>query len=420
LRNGRDIISTDMKICFVSLDYPIKMHGSGAGVGTYYKTVAQQLSLLGHDIVVLALSPDNKPKEYHDGPVRVFFITITNFHWYISKVPFIKKLSLAVRELEYSYAAWKEIKRILEKEPLDIVQCTETGNFFLGKYHKKMSFRFVVRLHGEKYTIYKNRPDMKVGFEIWLYRYIQRQGIKKADYLMSPSQSHAGNISKEIKNAVEISVIPNFLDHQYIDKISYQDECENIFPSGEQIVFYAGRLEKGKGVWPLLEAASEVIKEFPSVQFLLAGNFHPTLSKTELMNYIQSMGINENVKILGYVPWEELFVLYKKSAIVAMPSYYETFGHTFLEGMFMSKPVIGFSGSSLEEIIEDGISGFIVERGNISALARAMVILLQDKELREKMGKAARKRAEERFTVSAIFPQLIKFYENIIRISYQR
>lgn len=396
------------------------MHGSGAGVGTYYKTVAQELSLLGHDIIVLALSPDNKPKEYNDGPVRVFFITITNFHWYISKIPFIKKLSSAVRELEYSYAAWKEVKKIQERELLDIVQCTETGNFFIGLLRNKVSFHFVVRLHGEKYTIYKNRPDMNVGFEIWLYRYFQRQGIKKAGYLMSPSQSHAANISKEIRSAGEISVIPNFLDHQYIDKISSQDEGENIFTSDAQIVLYAGRLEKGKGVWPLLEAAPEVIKAFPSVQFLLAGNYHPTLSKTELMNFIQSKGINENVKIMGYIPWEKLFTLYEKSSIVAMPSYYETFGHTFLEAMFMSKPVIGFSGSSLEEIIEDGISGFIVERGNIASLAQAIMTLLRDKEVREKMGKAARKRAEERFAVSAVFPQLIKFYDNVLKTGYQR
>jgi len=400
-----------LKICFAALDYPDRDHG--AGVGTYYKTVARQLSGLGHDVSVISLAKGRDTRTLHDGAVKVFYVTTSNLHWYISRVPLIRKIASAVRELEHSYALWKKVSDIHKEMSLDIVQSTETGSFFLALYQRRMSFRFVIRLHGEKYTVYKNCPEMKVNFDTWFCRLFQRFAIRRTNLLLSPSRSHAKSIRKELRKNKEILVIPNFLDYGYMDRI-VGEKSLNDLGTARQVILYVGRLERGKGLWPLLEAAGCMNKK-GGMEIWLAGNYHPTLKQTDLLECIRKNGLEDIVKILKHVPWEDLLRLYKRADVVVMPSYYETFGHTFIEAMFMSRPVIGFSGSSLEEIVENGRSGFIVERGDVVSLAGAMDKMLGDKELRESVGKEARKHAVERFAAPAIFPELLSFYEGLVR-----
>jgi len=402
-------------VCFASLDYPT--NAKGAGVGTYIRTVANQLSRIGHEVLVIALSRNKEREESFDGPIRIVYVSPHNLHWYISKFPLLRNISLAIRELEYSYAVWKAVKKIHDQKSLDIVQSTETGNFFLALFQKRMSFSFVIRLHGEKYTIYKHRPDREVGFDIWLCRLFQLWAIKNTSHLMSPSYSHAKRILNEVKIEKRISVIPNFLDYEFIDKvITTKVSNLDIIPENKTVL-YVGRLEYGKGIWPLLQAAITVVKSVSNVQFLLAGTHHPTLSPSELSSFIKSNQLDNNVRILGHVCWEDLLALYKKSSIVVMPSYYETFGNTFLEAMLFEKPVIGFSGSSLEEIIEDGRSGHIIKRGDISCLACRIESLLKNREVREAMGREGRRRAVEKFSVSVVLPKLLAFYDEVLASS---
>ena len=81
-----------------------------------------------------------------------------------------------------------------------------------------------------------------------------------------------------------------------------------------------------------------------------------------------------------------------------MPSSHEGFGIVFLEAALFGKPSIGGRHGGTPEVIEDGVTGLLVDREDVAALERALVRLLKDEKGRAQMGAAARARLEERFT----------------------
>ncbi len=401
-----------MRFCLAYPDYPTSTRG--AGVGTYVRTLARELVKYGHEVTIVAIVTDRNGKSIDTDNIKIITSIPTDFHWYISKLPVLKRFAEAIREVEYSYALWKVVRKLHREKPFDIVQGTETGSLFLALRQKAMSYSFVLRLHGEKYTIYRHRPDIRMTLDIRLSRIVQRRAIRSAAHLLAATNQHAQNIWNELEGRCQpITVIPNMLDCNEIDDLVASVAPDLTYDADQPIVLYSGRLERGKGLWPLLEAAPTIVKIVPNTRFLIAGNYHPTLSPAEIQRFISSHELENNITIMGHVKWADLFQLYKRAAIFAMPSYYETFGNTFVEAMMVGTPVVGFSGSSLEEIVENGVSGFIVPRGDIDALAHTIITVLTTPKLREMTGQNARKRAVDAFSTTAVMPELNAYYSRI-------
>jgi glycosyltransferase involved in cell wall biosynthesis len=158
----------------------------------------------------------------------------------------------------------------------------------------------------------------------------------------------------------------------------------------EQVVCTVGRLDTQKGQVYLLEAAALVLKTLPNTRFLIVGD-GPDL--TMLTEIAQQKGIEKNVTFTGFR--SDVPALLAASDMVAMPSLWEGLPLALLEAMNFGKAVVGSDAPGIEEVIQDGETGFIVPTKNAEKLAEKLIVLLQNPELTQRFGEAASKACKQ-------------------------
>jgi glycosyltransferase involved in cell wall biosynthesis len=145
-----------------------------------------------------------------------------------------------------------------------------------------------------------------------------------------------------------------------------RDERHPAVDEEKTTLLYVGRLGARKGLDLASRALAEVDDE--RVEFLIAGTGRHEETLRELA---RELGIADRVRLLGYVPDEDLPVLYSSADVFVLPSRYEGFGLVLLEAMACGTPVIGADAGGIPTAVSDGEYGRVVER-DISELADAM------------------------------------------------
>jgi len=176
-------------------------------------------------------------------------------------------------------------------------------------------------------------------------------------------------------------------------------------------IFSAGSLFKGKGFDILIKAVAK-IKNKQNIKLLIAGDGP---YKKNLVKLIKSLNLNK-VFLLGKIPFIEMQELYFTSDIVVFPAIYpESFGRIALEGMMAGKPVIASNVGGIPDVVENNKTGILVSPNNVDKLTEALERLINNQELRLKMGRMGKKRAEEKFDPQTIAKQHINLYQSVIK-----
>ncbi len=150
-----------------------------------------------------------------------------------------------------------------------------------------------------------------------------------------------------------------------------------------------GRLFPVKGQDVLLDAMPHVLKEFPEVKLYLIGD-GPERGKLETQ--VKMLGISKSIVFKGNLPHSDIPKEVAGSAIFVGPSRREGQGIAFVEAQAAGTPAIGTAVGGIPEVIEDGISGLLVQPENPQALAQAMLKLLRDPLLARQLAETAKKR----------------------------
>ena len=182
--------------------------------------------------------------------------------------------------------------------------------------------------------------------------------------------------------------------------------------AGRPVIGIVGRLAYQKGHTILLDAMAEVIREFPDVVLMIIGEGP---ERKKLGEKASALNINKNILWMGAQPQNKVFEFYAIMDIFAMPSLYEGFGLTAAEAMAAGVPVVGSKVEGLSEVIEDGVSGYLVQAGNSHALAEAVITLLKDPQKAKAIGQDCCNRVERLFSLkrfSASMIGLYNIYEN--------
>lgn len=171
---------------------------------------------------------------------------------------------------------------------------------------------------------------------------------------------------------------------------------------------YVGRLVDGKGLEDLFEAISRLRQGYggqaPQKRSDFAGqeNFKVLIFGTgplevKLKKIAEDLKISDKIEWRGFVQYSRVTEALSEIDIFVYPSWHEGFGRSIMEALAMEKAVIATRVGGIPDLINDGENGFLVEPHNPEALAQKIKELIEDKDLREKFGKAGRKFVSENF-----------------------
>jgi phosphatidylinositol alpha-1,6-mannosyltransferase len=156
--------------------------------------------------------------------------------------------------------------------------------------------------------------------------------------------------------------------------------------------------ERYKGHDALIDAWPHVLRAVPDAMLILAGDGDDV---PRLKARAAAAGLDRSVVFPGFVTPQTLDALYRGAAVFAMPSRDEGFGLVYLEAMAHGLPCVGSTHDAARDVIDDGITGFLVDQADREALTQRLVDLLTDERLRRDMGARGRRRLVERFSYDA-------------------
>lgn len=163
-----------------------------------------------------------------------------------------------------------------------------------------------------------------------------------------------------------------------------------------------------KGLIFLIRAYAELLKTRPALKLRVIGRLREGNTSDEL----RALGIMDKVEFVGGITDDDITHIYNEATIAVSPSVYEGFGFPCGEAMSCGTPVIATTGGSLPEVVGD--AGLIVPHSNPQALAGAIATLLDDKDLRDRLGAAARQRILDNFKWERAAQQCVDVYREAI------
>jgi glycosyltransferase involved in cell wall biosynthesis len=185
-------------------------------------------------------------------------------------------------------------------------------------------------------------------------------------------------------------------------------------------ILFVGRLTPHKGVDRLIEA----LPEDAGLRVVGSAGHDPDLPEREYPELVRRLAAQRRVEFLGVVPDPDLPALYRSAQVLALPSVERTcygrdvvvselLGLAAIEAMASGTPVVASRLGGLPEVVADGVTGFLVEPGNVAELRGRLAEVLGDRRLAERLGRNARERFLERFTWEACAERCLAAYSEL-------
>jgi len=202
-------------------------------------------------------------------------------------------------------------------------------------------------------------------------------------------------------------VIPNFVDPQRFRK--HDSAFVHMFgPPSDKLLCHVSNFRPVKRIMDVVEIFEKVMRVVPS-RLIMVGD-GPDRSRAEA--YCRERRLRDRVFFLGNVPNLEEVV--GASDLFLLPSEAESFGMAALEAMASEVPVIATRAGGLPEVVDDGVTGYLLPVGDVDSMAARAIEILSDDTLRQRMGAAGRAAVIERFDVKNVVPRYREMYERVI------
>ena len=249
------------------------------------------------------------------------------------------------------------------------------------------------------------------GSDVWEpLRGWRRRALLHANMVLAPSRDTADHVEEEQGVVSErIRVLPWALDPEFEALLvpGSQTALPHEFPAG-RVILTVGRwmtTERYKGMDTLITALPRLLTRWPELQLVLVGTGDDRAWLEELA---EKNGVHLHVHFLSELSYAEIAACYAACEIFALPSRGEGFGLVYLEAMACGKPVIGGAHGGAPEVIQDGVTGYLVPHGDTIQLATSIEALLADPALAKEMGLRGRQRAENEFRFNGFAKSLKK------------
>ena len=389
------------------------------------RTLSTELAARGHTVSVATQLHPGSPRFEIDARVRVHRIEGALHH-----------LPGLFKEMERKHAPpfpdpglTRELAYILKQERPEIVHAHNWIDRSFLPLKRRNGPRLVVSLHdfcrpcAKKNLLYRGVPCSGPGLTKCPGCAADHFGAMKGaatvfgNWVMVPFEERLVDVYLPVSHAVAarsglpssgvpFEVVPNFLPEAVETNRSQTADLQpylSRLPQSE-FLMYAGDLSRIKGIHILLQAYADLAgRDVPPL--VLIGRVLPETPRQ----------MPANVLVMNRWPHAAVMEAWRRSMLGFLPSIWEEpFGIVLLEAMSCARPVIASRIGGITDFVVDGDSGLLVEPGDAAGLRNAIQRLLDDPNLRHRMGLAAQRRAME-FRAHAVIPRFERVYENVLR-----
>jgi len=395
-----------MKILVLSNMYP-KFMG-----GTFIHTQIKHLMNLGCGVEVIApaaycpgiIATGKRWNGYTRIPKHATLDSVNIYHPRYFRLPgkWFHPLSCYTQ-----YAGLENVADLLVKrfKPDVIHAHSATAPGFIGLLLKnKYGLPLICSLRGSDINTYPHYGKFSM--------YLTRKVIAEADRLISVSTAlkDAANLIEQPKK--EIEVIYNGCDSDmFAFKKGDRDRVRDSLGihRKDKVVIFVGSISRSKGIFELIKAYEKVCAGTPGLHLFLVGN-----GPEEYFPGFENMHTARGrIHQLGHLPQPDIARYLNAADIFVLPSHSEGVPNVILEAMACSLPVIATKVGGIPEIVKNGITGYLIEKGDPDALASAIGVLIRRNELAKNMGCEGRKIIENNFQWERNAKRVLKIYEEV-------
>lgn len=389
-----------LRVCLLSQAYPPEKFD---GVGRSTQLLARGLAELGHEVHVITRGQAAETITYEGTQVHKVVLRLNRYARY-------RHLAATHATLNYSHTVYDKVRQLQRHHGIQLVDSplwhveglvTERSRLLPVVVRPVTAIRQIAELQNNR------DPDRRMLGDL------EQALLERASFLAANSQATVKALTNvyQIPISVPHEVLPYGIAPVPDGEVRLYD-CSRPDPAAAGSdhrpldILFLGRLEKRKGIVDLLAAIPQIIAAAPYVRFTIAGadnslydGFQARTGQTYPAWFAHHHpDMARYVQFLGGVSDEQLNRLYQSCDLFVAPSLYESFGLIYLEAMNYGKPVIGCRAGGIPDVVDDGVTGILVEPGAPQALAEAILRLVRSPALLRAMGEAGRRRLLDRFT----------------------
>lgn len=291
--------------------------------------------------------------------------------------------------------ATQEIYKLCKSEKFDIVHTHSTKPGIIGRIAASMA-----RVPKVIHTVHGLAFHKFIRFPIWhIYWACEMVGSVFCDKIIMVNKFYSKYFKWFAKKTLTVY---NGID---FGSLPILEKKNNEFPK----VLFVGRLDQQKDPITLLKAARIVVEKSPQIIFTLVGDGEKHM---ECKEFIERNNLQANVVLAG---WQNnVAEFYNSHDIFFAPSIYESFGLMFVEAGYYKLPTVTTNVEGIPEVVNNGVTGLTCDCLDSEKMAENILLLIENKELREQMGQAAFDRVTSLFSNKRMTQEYIELYESSI------
>jgi len=393
-----------MRILHISSEYPPQQI---FGLGRYVCDLSCELAKQGHEVHVLTNSAGRKDQDTIEDGVHLHRV---NF-------PPPPKPPGSCAPLLFFNLHLGQRSQFLGKKGLGKPEVVVSHDWLTAIAGQRIARRLNVphiwtvhdTIHGKRFGKIES-PGDKITFEI------ERWATRSADLILVNSKAIKQEVMEVYQGdpnkmrLLHCAINPDrFVSTQSASRIA---GFKSVFAAPDELLLtYVGRLDMEKGIDTLVNAFAILHKEFPKCKLAIVGQ--GDLQET-IAEHIKKLGLEDKIKLYGYLKGEVLKHFYIVSDIHVCPSHYEPFGIVATEAMAAETPVVASLTGGLTDIMTNTKVGRTFPLRDHNKLANVLLELAQQPALRKQIAKAGAKHVREYFVWPVITKKAVEHYKTIL------
>ncbi len=252
---------------------------------------------------------------------------------------------------------------------------------------------------------------------------VEKTVLETAERIVATSPQEKEHMRSLVSTKGNIDIIPCGTDIHRFGAIEQQTARQQLGIATEsKVVFYVGRFDQRKGIETLVRAVGQSqMRDQADLKLIIGGGSRPGQSdgieRDRIESIVAQLGMSDFTVFPGRLDDEILPVYYTAADVCVVPSHYEPFGLVAIEAMACGTPVVASDVGGLQYTVVPEETGLLAPPQDEVAFAAAIDRILSDPDYRNKLGQAARKRVETKFSWAGVAQQLSDLYTKLIEES---